>query len=306
MSVKRICILLAAYNGSEYLNEQLESIFRQTTDCDIYISVDKCSDDTLLIAEKNASENINVFVLPYGKRYGSAGQNFFTLLLDVDFSSYDYIAFSDQDDVWFDNKLERAIKKINDNNADGYSSNVMAFWENGKQKLVKKSYPQSEFDYIFESAGPGCTFVIRQVLALAIKRSLVDKKDDVAKLWLHDWYCYAFARHKGFRWIIDEEPTMAYRQHSGNEVGANSGWKSFKSRAKSILSGVGIAKALEQARFLGATTSKPVSLLCSGKRLDLLKLAFLARSCRRNPVDKTLFFMIFIWFSIKGLALDES
>lgn len=302
----RLAVAIAVYNGEYFLGEQIESIINQKTNVDLYISIDFSSDNSLLICQRFADMYPNVFLLPYGVRYGSAGQNFFRLLVDVDFSSYDYVAFADQDDVWFDFKLERAVEQLSVNKADGYSSNVTAFWPDGKQKLVKKDYPQTDFDYIFESAGPGCTFVMTQKLTLAIKNSLITKKDGIRKIWLHDWYCYAFARSKGFKWLIDSMPTMAYRQHGGNEVGANSGWKSFKSRAVSILSGDGILKALNQASFLGLDDLQPVTMLCAGKRSALFKLALFAHRCRRKPLDKLMFFLIFCWFAIRGLPLDES
>lgn len=300
-----IAILLAAYNGERYLSKQLESIFKQDLSLDVYVSLDLSEDGSLDLLESYQSGHQSFFIMPYGFRFGSAGRNFFRLLLDVDFERYDYVAFSDQDDIWFDFKIKRAVEQILENKADGYSSNVTAFWPDGREKLVKKDYPQTEFDFIFESAGPGCTFVITKRLALCIKESLVNNLNNIDNIWLHDWYCYAFARSHDFKWFIDSEPTMAYRQHGGNEVGANAGWKSFKLRALSILSGDGIKKALKQAKFLGLNNTMPLKLLLSGSRWDLLKLAFLSNHCRRKPLDKFLFFFIFCWFAIRGLPVDE-
>lgn len=301
----RICVLLAAYNGKPYLATQLQSLKVQKLRTDIYCSVDLSCDGTESLLVSFQLEESNFKLLPLGKRFGSAGQNFFRLLLEVDFSTYDYIAFSDQDDIWFDFKLQRAIDFLKEKNADGYSSNVTAFWPDGREKLVKKDCSQTEYDYIFESSGPGCTFVMTRKLALAIKQSLIDNKSEIKNIWLHDWYCYAFARSRNFKWFIDSKPTMAYRQHGGNEVGANSGWKSFKARVVSILSGDGIVKAVNQAIFLGLQETTPIKLLCSGKRVDLLRLAFLAPKCRRKPIDKVMFFIIFLWFSVRGVPLAK-
>lgn len=305
MFENRVCVLLAAYNGEKYIREQILSVLNQSESCDIFVSVDLSSDDTNNIVNDLAGKHKNINILPYGERYGSAGQNFFRLLLDVDFSGYDYIAFSDQDDIWYQSKLERAVAKINEMCVDGYSSNVTAFWQSGREKLIKKDYPQVDFDYVFESPGPGCTFVMTKKLAVAIKRSLYEKRTAVVKLWLHDWYCYAFARSRGFDWFIDGVPSMAYRQHTGNEVGANFGFKSFIIRVKSIIFGDGLIKALEQAAFLEIKNNQPLYLLSTLKRFNLFKLALLANSCRRKPLDKVLFFFVFSWFSIFGLSLDE-
>lgn len=296
----KICILLAAYNGADYIEEQIDSIQKQSLQSTIYIRVDKSSDQTFSVVTKYQERYPNIQLLAYGESSGSAGQNFFRLLVEVDFSKYDYIAFADQDDRWYQNKLERAIEQMNIQNAAGYSSNVMAFWADGRRKLIKKDYPQARYDHFFESAGPGCTFVMTRELALAIKHSLIAKREHVKGLWLHDWYCYAFARANGYAWFIDNEPTMDYRQHDANQVGANSGLPALKVRVKSITSGDGFAKVLAQSTFLEKNSHYPIKLLSSSGRLNSLRLAFLAQKCRRRPLDKAYFFCAFILFAIIG------
>ncbi len=101
-------------------------------------------------------------MLTYGEGFGGAAKNFFRLIRDVDSSHFDYIALSDQDDIWDGDKLHHAIKTIEQDDLDGYSSDVIAFWDNGKEELVKKSFPQKKLDYFFEAAGPGSTYVLKQ------------------------------------------------------------------------------------------------------------------------------------------------
>lgn len=48
----------------------------------------------------------------------------------------------------------------------------------------------------------------------------------------HDWYIYAFARKNNFKWHIDNQPNIYYRQHSSNQVGANIGFKQAINRIK--------------------------------------------------------------------------
>ena len=55
----------------------------------------------------------------HSTKYGSACENFLNMFMNVDFEKYDYIALSDQDDIWLPNKLINAIKKINENNSSG-------------------------------------------------------------------------------------------------------------------------------------------------------------------------------------------
>jgi rhamnosyltransferase len=303
-----IIVLLAAYNGEQYISEQLDSILNQEgVNLSIIISLDKSDDSTLSIINDYIIEYPDLIkLLPYGERYGSAGQNFVRLLCDVHFEHYDYVSFADQDDIWLPKKLERAVSEMNKDEVDGYSSNVTAFWKSGKTKLVEKNFPQVSFDYLFESPGPGCTFVLTSCLAQKIQTHLLSKCNELENIWLHDWYCYSFARFNDFKWFIDPEPMMKYRQHSSNEVGANSGWKGFISRLRVILKGDGFTKVISQASFIGQNNSKPIQLIKSKKRISMLKLAAITWQCRRQPLHKIMLTMVCLIFFIKGCDYDVS
>ncbi|WP_211306500.1 glycosyltransferase [Photobacterium iliopiscarium] len=301
----KICVLLAAYNGAEYIREQLDSILSQNSvEIDIYISLDLSTDSSIDIINSYINDNSNIYLLEYGCRYGSAGQNFFRLLMDVDFSKYDYISFSDQDDIWLSNKLSHAIEVIKSNNVDAVSSNVLAFWKDGREKLIKKDNPQVEYDYVFESSGPGCSFVLSKDLSVAIQRSLIDNKSIVNRLWLHDWYCYSFSRSNKYKWCIDSEALMLYRQHENNEVGANNGFLSIFNRLKTVLSGDAFKKVLIQADFI-ELTNKPIILLKENTFFSLIKLAMMANKCRRSKIDKIAFFIMISILAVKRLFNEK-
>lgn len=303
----KVAVLLAAYNGEQYIKEQLDSIIEQkNVSVKIIISIDKSSDLTLNIVEEYIDKYPNIVsLLSYGESYCSAGQNFTRLLCDVDFSQYEYISFSDQDDIWLPEKLQRAISILKDSGVDAYSANVTAFWEDGRTALIKKDYAQAEFDYLFESPGPGCTFVFTQKVALSIQQHLLSKKIDLKKLWLHDWYCYSYARHNHFNWYIDSLPLMKYRQHSNNEVGANSGWVSFKSRLKVIISGSGFVKVLAQADFIGQLELEPIKLIKDKTRTSMFKLFLISWKCRRQFSHKMMLSIACLLFSFKGCTYNE-
>ncbi|MCU8006052.1 MULTISPECIES: glycosyltransferase [Shewanella] len=219
--MKKVCVLLAAYNGDFSIIKQMDTILRQDiVNLDVVISVDLSSDFTLAICTSYADKYPNVSLLPYGERFGGAGKNFYRLLKDTDLTHYDYIAFSDQDDIWAETKLSKAIEKLQQ--YDCYSANVAAFWEDGREVLIDKAQPQRKWDFLFEAAGPGCTYVFRREVAIKFKTWLLGRYelicDDIA---LHDWLIYAFARTHGYHWFIDPEPTMRYRQHANNQVGTN-------------------------------------------------------------------------------------
>lgn len=299
----RVAVLLAAFNGEQYIVEQIESILMQhDVDVTIFISVDRSSDLTHAIVNDYSSSYKNrVIPLPYGEKFGSAGSNFFRLLVDVDFTPFDYVAFADQDDIWLPNKLSSSISEMKATNSDAYSGNVTAFWPDNRQVLIKKDYPQKRYDYLFESAGPGCTFVFNVDLALSIKNILIKKSEKISTLWLHDWFCYSFARYCGYRWHIGSNPLMLYRQHTNNEVGANSGISAILSRIKVVLSGDAFNKVLTQANFIEQEVL-PIEKLKVYSFSSLLSLSLLAFQCRRDNKDVFLFFIASILMAFKVLV----
>lgn len=132
-----VAVLLTAFNGIKWINEQVNSILNQKeVDIDIYISVDVSSDGTYEWCQNLSSKKANVYILPYGDHFGGAAKNFFRLIKDVDFNMYDYISLADQDDIWLTDKISRAIKLIVEKKLDGYSSNAIAFWEDGQRNLL--------------------------------------------------------------------------------------------------------------------------------------------------------------------------
>lgn len=235
--VPTVYVLMAVFNGAEWLQTQVESIVNQKgVNLKVFISIDFSTDNSLEVCKDLANRYECISILPYGDRYGGAAINFFRLIKDVNFDSCDYISFSDQDDIWFDSKLVNAIGVIERKRVDAYSGDVTAFWPNGRKMQVIKSQPQRQFDYIFESAGPGCSFVFKKNLAREFKSFLVDKPS-ANNFILHDWLLYAFARSRGFEWYIDPNSYMLYRQHANNQVGVNNSLYSLLKRFQLALDG---------------------------------------------------------------------
>ncbi|MDF5775771.1 glycosyltransferase family 2 protein [Pseudomonas syringae] len=287
----KVAVLLAAYNGMAWIEAQLDSILTQTNVCvSVFISVDTSTDGTEAWCADYAQHHASISLLSPAGRFGGASRNFFRLIRDVDFSTFDYVAFSDQDDIWHPDKLQRAVAALAPGHHDAYSSNVTAFWPDGQRVLLDKAQPQVQWDYLFEAAGPGCTYVMNRRLADAFKSSLLSHWDAAQAVSLHDWYCYAFARSHGFRWLIDPVPGMDYRQHANNQVGANTGLASLISRLKKIADGWWAGQVVLIGRLIGDSQLHPAGKHVS-TRLSFLKLAFKAPQCRRRPRDK-IFFII--------------
>jgi len=287
----KIAVLLAAHNGKKWLLNQLKSILnQQDVSVVVFVSVDVSNDGTENLFNQLANNDNRIKILPHGFYFGSAAPNFFRLICDVDVHLFDYVCFSDQDDIWFSNKLKCAVEQLSQHDADGYSCNVLAFWSSGKKKLICKSQTLKKWDYLFESAGPGCTYVINNKLMCAIKNCVIYNRVDIQSVSLHDWFCYAYARANNYSWYIDPQPYVFYRQHSSNQVGANVGIYAFIYRFNMIFSGYGINQSVLIASLVGLSNSSFVRLWSQCTRIGFLRLSFAARECRRKYTDQFLFF----------------
>lgn len=111
-----IAVLLATYNGAQYLNQQIDSILNQTLPpATIIVSDDGSDDGTITILEKYAAEEKIKFIKNDTRR-GVVG-NFINCLHQLP-AGY-YFALSDQDDIWHPSKLEEcfhALQKIEHEN----------------------------------------------------------------------------------------------------------------------------------------------------------------------------------------------
>lgn len=293
---QKIIILLAAFNGEQFISKQLKSLLQQTIQPNkIAVNIDQSSDATLEIVTNFKKKYPNIQVLNPNKRFGSAAANFMYLLLNEDLARMDYIAFSDQDDIWKEDKLEKAIHKL-EQGYDGYSSNVEAFWEGGRKKVLVKNQPQQKFDHLFESAGPGCTFVMTKKLALSLQEFLKGGQFDQLYNY-HDWLVYAYARSNDFKWYVDSYSGVEYRQHATNVFGANVGIKAFVSRIRRVLDGEGFDFAFRLMKELNVQDTFIQSLF-PVSRINLLRLAFNFKHCRRRWRDQAYFFCACILLAI--------
>lgn len=231
-------VLLATYNGERWLPEQLDSLRAQKcVDLRVIASDDQSVDSTMrLLHERDPA--LALSILPaQTERFGSANRNFLRLVRDADIGNAEYVGLADQDDVWYEGKLARAIGQLRATSASAYSSDVEAFWSDGRTRIIKKSHKQKRFDHLFGSPGPGCTFVFTRALFLEMRSWVVANFAALSQLWVHDWIMYAYARAHGHRWIIDSVPMMHYRQHQANEIGVNFGLKAFRRRLAIVKEG---------------------------------------------------------------------
>lgn len=223
MNEYRVAVILATFNPEKYLIEQVESILSQkNVNLDVFIFDDGSTKGKDIICYlKDSHTNITVINNPPS---GAPGRNFLRAVKQFDYSDYDFFAFSDQDDVWLPSKIESAISALVTNESNGYSSNLTLYDGTETIGYLDKSQPQVEFDYVFQGASAGCTYIIDLELFSALRRAL--HNCDVTKLSAsvsHDWTIYYVCRRSNLKWHIDNNSYIYYRQHDNNCYGAKRG-----------------------------------------------------------------------------------
>ncbi len=289
-----VAVLLATYNSELWLRQQLDSIFAQEgVVLHLFVSDDRSTDNTVSIVNEYAN-HFPVTLLPrLADRLGNANRNFLRLIRDSDVAGFDHIAFSDHDDIWYPNKLRRAVDCIAQLGVHAYSSDVTAFWTDRREQLVLKSKPQRLYDYLFESPGPGCTIVFLRASFEDMRVFVLQRFEAASQAKVHDWLIYAYARTHGWSWYIDNWPSMLYRQHGGNEIGVNSGWKAIRRRLSAIRSGDFRTDVLTIADLV-EDNSWVVEALRRLRTIDRLRLMLMAREFRRRRWHRWMLALFFL------------
>ena len=218
--MEKIDILLATYNGSKYLHEQLDSILSQSYgNINVIIRDDGSSDNTVMIIKEYEEKDNRVKLL--NDNLGNLGfvRNFEELMKN---STSEYLMFSDQDDIWYNNKVETSymrIKAIEESNGKSCpilvhtNSKIMNYETRTKSLFISdyaknRSFENSFFNFFVQ----GSTMLINE----SLKREALPFSKEV---YLHDRYLHLIVEFIGIRAYIDM-PTMDYRQHSNNEIGS--------------------------------------------------------------------------------------
>ena len=217
----QICILMGTYNGSAYLAEQLLSIENQTyNNWRLIISDDGSTDATLAIVESFQQKwGRDRLEIRKGPKNGFS-KNFLSLVCDPTIKA-DFYAFSDQDDVWMENKLSIALAYFKSEN----NSSLPRVYC-GRTCLVDEllnpigysclfALPCSFRNALVQSIAGGNTMVFNQ----SAKEFL--EKAGLLNVVSHDWWIYQLIQGVGGVVYYDPEPTIFYRQHDASLVGSN-------------------------------------------------------------------------------------
>lgn len=231
----KISVALCTYNGAKYIEEQIKSILNQTYVVnEIVIGDDKSTDNTLdIIKNLLINSNIDLNIIENENNLGFK-KNFYNTISRC---KGDIIFFSDQDDVWDNNKVKKTIEIFQQNpNALLVFSNAYVTDENLNVKSYlfdslhyKKEFmenPMNKFKYLLaDNYVTGAT--------TAIRKELIKMCHPIPLEIAHDyWFAIVASLYDGLYSI--EEPLISYRQHNSNTIGINN--KVDKSLIKKLFS----------------------------------------------------------------------
>lgn len=232
-----VLILLSFYEGFEFIEDQLTSILGQEeVDVDVVIRAQSGFDE---LTQWIASESFSVIQVIDGAEdlVKSPGTNFHQLIISSlsMFESYDFVAFSDQDDSWLSRKLIEAVNCLDASRCDSYSSAVRV-WNGFSDGPLLAVGGLRKYCYLTQAGGAGCTYVFRSQIASSYARFLIEHSG-ARSFKSHDWLFFAFCRKNQVPWFVDDRSFIRYRQHGRNVVGANVGLGALLVRVRRLFFG---------------------------------------------------------------------
>ena len=292
----KIAILLATYNGEKYIAEQIESILNQTEEeWMLYIHDDGSKDKTMEIVKEYEKQYPEKIVVIDGPSTGGAKTNFFYLFHQVEAPFY---MCCDQDDVWLPEKIEVTKKEMDNLSRGDEDKPCLVFTElcvvDGELSVIAENMR----DYqgldckkvnlnraLIQNVVTGCTMMVNQVM-----REELLKVTEYTDVLMHDWWATLVAVRFGKVSFI-ETPTILYRQHGNNGVGASNA-TSLLYQIKRMFQGDEIKKSLlntrKQAKLFATIYKEEETSLISryaklGEKNKLSRLGFY----QKNDVKKS-------------------
>lgn len=228
----KIVILMATHNGAKFLFEQISSILSQSYNCfDLLIS-DDCSDDgTYELLKELEHKHKNIRLINKERRYfGSPQQNFIHLAEAALELNYDYYFFSDQDDVWDEQKVISQISQLSvmekkygiempllvhsDLTIVDSDLNTLNWSFFASQRIFLRNV--NWWFVVCSNIVTGCTMAVnRSQINLFLK--FADEN------LLHDHQMAILACHFG-KVYSSTLSLVNYRQHKSNAIGAHRDW----------------------------------------------------------------------------------
>lgn len=220
-----ISVVMCTFNGEKYLQEQVESILRQTRmPSEIIVSDDGSSDGTVVLARGllKARPDIRLVITTRKAPLGPAA-NFSSAL---SLAKSPLIALADQDDVWHPTKLE-TLGRVLEQDATlllTHSDAALVDEDGRRTGSLSHALAMTRSERRALSSGSALAALLRRNLVtgatVMVRSELLQVALPVPEGWVHDeWLALVAALHQGVA-FVDEE-LIDYRQHGANQIGAS-------------------------------------------------------------------------------------
>lgn len=216
-----VTILMATFNGAEYLADQLDSILAQSfQDWELIIRDDCSSDRTVAIIEKYVEADSRIKFLPLAGNHGSVTINFSVLFDYARTLNTPYVMFSDQDDIWKKDKIERFLNFIQKQERKLKPSfpilvyGGVEYVDAEAQVIPQELRMPDELDFnnlLTENHAYGCTMILNRALMERVGHIPESAEN-------HDYWVALVACALG-KAILNPEKLIGYRQHANNVSG---------------------------------------------------------------------------------------
>lgn len=230
----RVTILFPVYNGERFLSDQLDSLIAQTeSDWHVLFGDDGSTDTSFAILTAFAANHPDRATVLRGPQKGITANVLF-LLDNVD-SRTRFMAFCDQDDIWYPDKLATACDALADVTGPAlFCSRTNLIDSRGRFMRKSPSRPRAATfqNALVQNIASGNTMVLNvEGWHLLQEQSL-----NAIDVTYHDWWAYQIITGAGGSVIHDKNPSMSYRQHAGNALGAATGLRGTLYKIKRLLS----------------------------------------------------------------------
>jgi len=208
-----VSIAMASYNGERFIEEQIKSILNQTyKNIELVIVDDGSNDKTINIIQNLQKKHPNIRLSINEQNCGVT----LTFNRAVAECKGIFIAFSDQDDLWVDHKIETLINEIGDH--DAIYGNSLLVDEEGTS-LDKRFSSMMHLKNYYS----GMPFLLSNTVAghamLAKADFLKRIQPFPSNLYFDLWIAFNAAATNGIKYV--DEVLVHYRQHSNNAVGTS-------------------------------------------------------------------------------------
>jgi glycosyltransferase involved in cell wall biosynthesis len=216
----RVAVLMSAYNGERFIDEQIRSILDQLPhDGQLLVRDDGSIDGTVARVAAHADPRIRLI---RGSNVGFARS--FLILLASAPADAECMMLADQDDIWLPDKIARACESLHGRKGPTlYFSRLHLVDERLRPLGETARWPRgpSFGNALAENIVTGCTIALNRPAL-----SLVLHGTDGADIRFHDWWIYLVISAFG-EVVADANPTVLYRQHGHNVIGRGAGWRRY-------------------------------------------------------------------------------